>query len=395
MRGPEGPRRGLALRELAIIPDGAVLVRDGMIEEVGTSRRIESLAAARDAIEIDAAGRVVMPGLVDCHTHLVFPPPQTGEADAGVDLDRGARALESVTAQRLARRARAFLQPMALHGTTTVEVKTGCGPNESAELKALRVLGVLHKDPLDIVPTFLFRLGSATGDRGTVDAAAAERIFRELMPKIRQRRLAHFADLQWDADLARRPLLVKFLEVARGLGFACRVHADLHSCGAAVSLAVERSAVSVDHLEYATLEQARLLAGSLTMATLLPCASFRHGHHAPARSLIDGGVAVALGTNFNPSHTPSLNMQTAVSLACLQMAMSPAEAICAATINAAHVLHAAGRVGSIECDKVADLLILRTSDYRDMAYQLGTNLVHTTIKRGVVLSGDARLNEED
>jgi imidazolonepropionase len=276
-----------------------------------------------------------------------------------------------------------------------VEAKTGCGPNESAELKVLRVLGVLHKHPQDIVATFLFRLGSGTEDRERADAAAAELIFRDLLPKIRRRKMARFASLEWDSDPARRPLQVRFLEKARSLGFARKIHADRQGCGEAVSLAVEYSATSIDHLEYATLEQARMLAASSTMAALLPCASFRHGRHAPARMLIDNGVAVALGTNFNPVHTPSLNMQTAVSLACLQMAMSPAEALSAATINAAHALRAADRVGSLECDKSADILILRTSDYRDIAYQLGTNLVDTVIKRGVVISGDTKLGEEE
>jgi len=385
LRGSAEPRRGLALGELNIIPDGALLLRDGLIVEVGSTRRVENLAAARDAIEIDATGKVVMPGFVDCHTHLMFPPPQSADSDTGPDLDRAAHALESVTAQRLARRGRAYLQAMARHGTTTLEAKSGCGPNESAELKVLRVLNALNKGPLDVIPSFLFDLGSPPGDRHRADAAAAERIFRDFMFTIRRRRLARFADLQWDPDIARRPLLVRFLEAALSLGFARKIHADRHSSTAAFSMALEYEATSIDHVEYATLDQARMLAGSSTIATLLPSASFRQGRHAPARMLIDEGVAVALGSNFNPWHTPSLNMQTAISLACLQMAMSPAEAIAAATINAAHALRVSGRAGSLEVDKLADILILHTSDHRDLAYQLGTNLVQTTIKRGTIL----------
>ena len=202
---------------------------------------------------------------------------------------------------------------------------------------------------------------------------------------IRRRRLARFADFEWDTETARRPLPVRYLEAARNLGFLCKIHADQHSCGGAVSLAVEYGVTSIDHLEYATLEQARVLAAAGVMATLLPCASLRHGHHAPARSLIDAGVAVALGTNFNPWQTPSLNMQTAISLACMQLGMGPAEAITAATINSAHALKAARLVGSLEVDKLADVLILDTADYRDLAYQLGTNLVRTTIKGGAVV----------
>lgn len=367
--------------DLGIIHDGAVLLRDGLIDEIGPTRRVENLDKARGALVIDATGKVVMPGFVDGHTHLMFPLPPQGEPhpDVEIDIDRAARALASVTAQRLAARGRVWLQTMARHGTTTLEAKTGCGPNDSAELKVLRVLSVLNRGDLDIVPTFLFRPGTAED---------AERIFGHLMFDIRRRRLARFADLQWDTDTARRPLLVRFLEAALSLGFACKIHADQHSCGGAVSLATEYSVTSIDHLEYATLDQARVLAAAGTIATLLPCASFRHGHNAPARTLIDAGVAVALGTNFNPWHTPSLNMQTAVSLACMQLGMSPAEAITAATINSAHALKAAGRVGSLEVEKLADVLILNTADYRDLAYQLGTNLVHTTIKRGMILSAE-------
>jgi imidazolonepropionase len=375
----------LALRELAIIPDGALLLRDGLIEEVGPTRRVENLAAARGARVIDATGKVVMPGFVDCHTHLMFPPPQSGEGDAVADLDRAARSLVAVTAQRLAGRGRVYLQNMARHGTTTLEAKSGCGPNESAELKVLRVLHVLNKGPLDIVPTFLFRLGVPGADRQRADADAAERVFRDLMFTIRRRRLARFADLQWDTDNVRRPLLVRFLEAAVSLGFARKIHADQHNSVAAVSLALEYEATSIDHLEHATLDQARLLAGSSTIATLLPCASFFHGHPAPARTLIECGVAVALGSNFNPTLSPPLNMQTVISLACLQLEMSPAEAISAATINSAHALRVADRVGSLETGKQADVLILNTSDHRDLAYQLGTNLVQTTIKRGEIV----------
>ena len=380
LRGSGGPRRGQAMRELAIIPDGALLLRNGVIEEVGPTRRVENLVSARGATVIDATGKVVMPGFVDAHTHLMFPLPPSGEMepDAPIDMTRATKTFVSVTAQRLAARGKAWLNTMARHGTTTLEAKTGCGPNTSAELKALRVLNVLNRHTLDVVPTYLFRAGTAED---------AEKVFAEFLFTIRRRRLARFADVQWEADAARRPLLVRLLETAASLGMPTKIHADRQSCTGAVSLAVEYRPASIDHLEHVTLDQARVLAACEAVATLLPCASFRHGHHAPARLLIDKGVAVALGTNFNPWHTPSLNMQTAIALACLQMSMTPAEAITAATINAAHALHADARIGSLEIDKLADVLILSTGDYRDIGYQLGTNLVETVIKRGAVLTG--------
>ena len=210
-------------------------------------------------------------------------------------------------------------------------------------------------------------------------------MFADFLFNLRRRRLARFADLQWDPDMTRRPLLARFLETALSLGMPTKIHADQHSCVGAVSLSVEYRPASIDHLEYATLDQARVLAACGAVATVLPCASFRHGHHAPARMLIDKGVAVALGTNFNPWHTPTLNMQTAIALACLQLQMTPAEAITAATINAAHALQSAERIGTLEIDKLADVLILSTGDYRDIGYQLGTNLVETVVKRGAIL----------
>ena len=367
------------MRDLGIIPDGAVLLKNGVIDEVGPTRRVENLLKARGAEVIDATGRVVMPGFVDAHTHMMFPlPPSSGpEPDAGIDLDRAARLLVTVTAQRLAARGRVWIDMMARHGTTTLEAKTGCGPNLSAELKVLRVLNVLNKGVLDVVPSYQFRPG--TPEDG-------ERVFADLLFNLRRRRLARFADLQWDTDMARRPLVTRFLEAATSLGFPCKIHADQHSCGGAVSLAADYRTTSIDHLEYATLDQARLLGLSSALATLLPCASIRHGHHAPARLLIDAGVAVALGTNFNPWHTPSLNMQTAAALACLHLRMTPAEAITAATINSAHALSLGSRVGSLEVNKLADVVILHTGDYRDVGYSLGTNLVDVVVKRGTILS---------
>ena len=197
---------------------------DGIVEEVGTTRRVENLASARDAMEINAAGRVVMPGFVDCHTHIVFPPLGGQDAD---DLS-AARLICSSTHQRLEARARSHLDAMARHGTTTVEAKTGCGADESAEIKILRVLSALKRDPLDVVSTFLLHLPS---DEGGEEARrqAMESVFTELLPKIGRRRLARFADLVWDSDGVSPEGFARYLELARGLGFACKVHADERS----------------------------------------------------------------------------------------------------------------------------------------------------------------------
>ena len=377
MHGPKGPRHGAGLNELSIIHDGSLLIRDGILQEVGTTRRIENLAEARGAVEISAVGHVVMPGFVDSHTHLAFPPPGA----AGPDDDSAARAVRASTAQRLEARVRAYLEAMARHGTTTVEVKTGCGPDKSAETKVLRVLSALKHEPLDVISSFLFRLAPLDGFQ-----AAADWVLTELLPKIRRRRLAYFADVVWECEPARHQCFARYLETARHLGFACKIHADQLGSGAAIAAAVEHLVVSIDHLEHATPAEAALLAGSGTMAVLLPCASFQSGGcDAPGRALIDAGVAVALATNFNPHHTPTLNMQTVVALACLRMGMTAAEAISAATINGAHALGCAARVGSLEFGKSADVLILNVSDYHELAHDFGMNLVHMTMKRGKII----------
>jgi imidazolonepropionase len=364
--------------ELGLIRDGSLLIRDGEIVEVGPTRRVENLAEARRAVDINAAGRVVMPGFVDSHTHLAFPPPGA----AGLDTEAAAREIRKTNGQRLERRAHGYLEAMARHGTTTVEVKTGCGPDERAEIKILRVLSALKRVPVDVVPTFLFRM-PASSHGGPSETAGA---FQELMPKIRRRGLAAFADVAWETDACRLADLLRYLEVARELGFSRKVHADQPNAVVAIQAAVEGLASTIDHLEWATGSDAALLAGSSTMATLLPYASFQGGGPgAPARALIDAGVPLALASNFNPLLTPTLNMQTVVALACLRMRMTAAEAISAATINGAHAVGRAHRTGSLEPGKLADLLILDASDYQELARRFGTNLVRMTIKRGEII----------
>jgi len=350
-----------------------------MVLEVGPSRRLENLAVAREAVEINAAGRVVLPGFVDSHTHLAFPPAGLPDDQ---DPDRAARAVRSFTAQRLEFRARAYLEAMARHGTTTVEVKTGCGPDESAESKILRVLWSLRYNPVDLIPSFLFMLPpSLNGDAAT----AADWVVAELLPKIRRRGIAKFADLAWDSNPSLAPYFDRYLLSAREMGFRCKIHADQKEPGYAIDLALRHQVVSIDHLEHASPAGAEALAGAGIIAILLPCAGFKKGCAAPARALIDSGVAVALGTNFNPHHTPTLNMQAAVTMACWRLGMSIEEAISAATYNSAHALGCAEQAGSIEPGKSADLVVLNTGDYRELGANLGTNLVHLTMKRGKVI----------
>jgi imidazolonepropionase len=363
------------MRDLGVITDGCVLIRDGLIYEVGSPRRVENLAAARGAIEINAGGRVVMPGFVDSHTHLVFPPPGHGASDDESAL----QAVRTGTGQRIQGRTQKYLECMARHGTTTVEVKTGCRLDFRCEIKLLKVLAALNDRPIGIVPSFLFYPPPGADDGGS----AAEYTLQEFLPKLRRRRLSSFADLHWEPAFHRQVLCSQYLQSAQLLGFRTRIHADHCDVAGAIALAVQHGAAGIDHLEHATASGVSALRNSTTVATLLPYTTFCGCLPSPpGRALIDQGTPVALATNFNPRYTPTLNMQTVVALACLRMQLTPEEAICAATINGAHALGCADRVGSLDLGKSADLVILNLSHYADLAQNFGMNLVHMTMKRG-------------
>jgi imidazolonepropionase len=400
LRGDPGPRRGAALRDLGIVSKGAVLIKDGVILEAGPARRIEKLPAARRAREIDAAGRVVMPGFVDSHTHLVFGKPRLVDyemrlaganyaeiAAAGGGILSSVAAVRAMSAAQLEAQARASLAAMALHGTTTLEAKSGYALDEINELKTLRLLAKLNGAPLDIVPTYLGAHIAPPEYRGRPDAYI-DWIAAQMLPMIHRRKLARFVDIYCDDGAFTIDQSRRYLQQARRLGFGLKIHAEQFARTGAARLAVELEAASADHLEQAGEEDIRALAQSNTIATLLPGSVFHLGlsAYAPARALIEAGAAVALATDFNPGTSPTFSMQMILSLACTEMRMSPAEAITAATINGAHALGRADRLGSLEPAKQADLLILNVEDYRELPYYFGANNVHLTIKRGVTLS---------
>lgn len=355
---------------------------DGVVQEVGPTRRVENLAAARDAVEINAAGRVVMPGFVDSHTHLMCPPPGVAESD----LQRATRLVGTSSARRLVGRTRVHLDAMARHGTTTVEAKTGCCLDAGAEIKLLRVLAALKNEPLDVVPTCLVRLPPA-GLYGNADVEqAVEWVCREFLAKISKRRLARFVDVVLDTDPAHQHWFERLLGAAGQAGLACKIHSAAGTVRQAAALAAGCSAVSIGHVEDASPEEAQALAGFGGMATLLPSYEFHSGKGAAcARSLIEAGVPLALASNFNPQYAPTLSMQTVVALASTQFGLTAGEAISAATINSAHAAGCASRAGSLELGKAADLLILNISDYHELAEQFGMNVVHLTMKRGAFI----------
>jgi imidazolonepropionase len=398
LRGPEGPRRGAELRNLGLIQDGAVLVVDGLVHEVGPSRRLENLALARGAEEIDASGRVVMPGFVDSHMHLVGGPARmldyemqmAGATDEQIAQAGGgalalARVIQESSPRVLGARALRTVEEAVRHGTTTLEAKSGFGLTEAGEVKILRVHAALQRQPVSVVSTF--QCTRVSPDYEGRPEEYLERVCTRLLPVLKRRKLAEFAGIGCEEGSFTREQACRYLVAARQLGFGLKVHMGTCSSPGAVALAVQAGAASVDHVVDASEQDARLLAQSQTIATLLPGPVFFLGTQgdAPARLLIDNGAAVALATHYNSETSPSQNMQMMIALACRALQMTPAEAIVAATFNAAHALRRAETLGSLETGKSADLLILRVPDYRELPYHFGVNLVDLVMKSGTVL----------
>jgi imidazolonepropionase len=379
------------MRNLGLVQDGSVLIVDGLIREVGPTRRVENLAVARDAIEINAAGRVVMPGFVDSHTHLVSGAPRLAEFEALIsgepsDMPAAAsREIELTSGSTLERQALRTIQDCVREGTTTIEAKSGFGVSETGELKILRIHGALHERPIPVVSTAMASAAFSGGGLGDY--------LTRLLPVVRRRRLAEFVDVEYEEDAFGYQECREFLRVARELGFAVKMHAGQRSRTRAAELALDTGASSVDHLIYIDEAQTELLARAGIVATLLPGSVFYLGgeRYAQARRLIDAGVPIAIATNYNPRTCPWHNMQMTIALACRAMRMTPAEAISAATINGAHALRRADRAGSIEYGKDADLLVLSAPDYRELPYHFGVNLVETTIRRGEVIYNRAEV----
>ncbi|MGA9882474.1 MAG: imidazolonepropionase [Candidatus Acidiferrales bacterium] len=388
------------MRDLGIIRNGAILVQDDRIAAVGTRRRIESLRQARRAEKLDLGGRVVLPGFVDSHTHLVFSACRADEYEqriTGISYEQIARngggircsveALRKATPQALKDRSAAYLRLFAAHGTTTIEAKSGYGLDWRSEAKILTVLHELHQDqPLDIVRTFLgahvvpqeFR----RRPRDYVDL-----LVRRWIPSVATAGLAEFCDVYCDRGAFTLAQARRILSTARECGLVPRIHAAQFDRTGAARLAIEQRAASADHLDQINAADVHALALSNVVCTLLPGCSFHLGlpQCAPARSLLDAGAIVALATDFNPGTSPTVSMPMILSLACSQLRMTPAEAVSAATINPAYSLRAHDRAGSIEVGKYADFGAFDVADYREIPYYFGVNLCSMTIKRGAVI----------
>jgi len=398
-----GPRRGNSLSKIGLVRDGAVLVRDGKIVAAGARADVERRAEAKAAEKLDVGGRVVLPGFVDSHTHLIHAASRAEEyelkiqgasyeeiARKGGGILNSVKKLRAATHDALKGRAIAALEEFAAYGTTTVEAKSGYGLDVASELKILRLHRELNQEqPLEIVSTFLGAHVVPPEFRGKTDGA--ERylalLMEKLLPEVVVGDLAEYCDVFCDRGAFTVGQAKKLLTKAKEHGLRPRLHAEQLSRSGATQLAVELEAASCDHLEQVNEADIRALAKSGTVATLLPGCDFHLGleKYAPARKLIEAGAIVGLATDYNPGTSPTMSMPMILSLACSQLRMTPAEAIAAATINGAYALGREKTVGSLEEGKLADLAVYEVEDYREIPYYFGMNVCWMTMKSGEIV----------
>jgi imidazolonepropionase len=399
LASPSGPKRGEAMNELGIIDDGAVAIRDGRILATGPSHELSSQIDATH--RLDAGRRVVMPGFVDPHTHLLWAGDRADEfemrlagasymaiMDAGGGIMSTVRHTRAASLDELVAQTRPRLARMVAHGTTTVEIKTGYGLATQDELKQLRAIGRLRAEsPGTIVPTFLGAHAVPAEFAGRADAYV-DLVVDEMLPAAAaEDDPPPFCDVFCEEGAFSLAQSRRVLEAARGLGFDLKIHVDEFKALGGTRLAVELGATSADHLVCTPPEELERLAGSDTVAVALPGTPFGLGHreYTPARRLIDAGAALALATDCNPGTCWCESMPLMIALACRYLKLAPAEAVSASTLNAAHALGLGREVGSLEPGKRADVIILDAPSYAHLGYRFGTNLVRTVVAGGRLL----------
>jgi len=403
-----GPQRGGDLGKLGIIEDGAIVIRDEKIVALGKTADIR--AAYPNDPTLDAGGCVVMPGFVDPHTHLIWGGDRAAEFElkmsgtpyldilaAGGGILSTVRATRTASIESLVAQARPRLLRMFSHGTTTVEAKTGYGLQTATELRLLKALLALEdENRVDLAITFMGAHAIAPEYKDNPQGYT-DLVCDTMLPIVRQWWETHapgqplpFVDVFCENkafDLAQsRQVLTR----AKELDFPLKIHADEFDNLGGAQLAVELGAASADHLVVTSDADIEALGRSDTVAVSLPCTPFglAEHHYTPARKIIEAGGILALATDCNPGTTWNESMQFVIALACRAMKLTPAEAIAASTINSAHAIRRADRVGSLEVGKQADILILSVPDYRHLGYRYGTNLVKQVVKRGRVYSVD-------
>jgi imidazolonepropionase len=399
-----GPQRGDRLGDLAIVEDGALAVLRGSIVDRGPT---VDLAAKYQADQTtDAGGRVVMPGFVDPHTHVIFAGDRANEFErriagatymeimnAGGGIMSTVRATRAANVDELVAQTRARLDRMLQHGTTTAEAKTGYGLETQAELRMLAAIERLDAEhPIDLVPTFLGAHAIPAEYKGREDDYT-DLVVNEMLPAVAgQQPTANgqplFVDVFCEDGAFTLEQSRRILTRAKELGFALKIHVDEFEPLGGTRLGVELGATSVDHVVTTPQAEIELLGRSSTIAVSLPGTPFglAQRDYTPAKAILAAGGALALATDLNPGTTWNESMQLIIALACRYLKLTQAQALAAATINAACAIGRGGSIGSLELGKQADVLIMDVNDYRSIGYRYGSNLVRTVIKRGQIVN---------
>ena len=383
--GPTRPRVGPEMRELSIVSSGALLLRGSRIERVGTTAEIETLID-NECTVVDAGGRVVLPGFVDAHTHPVFAGTRVDEfeeraigatyqeiAAGGGGIQSTVNRTRAATLNELVSAGNQYAHWFIRCGTTTVEAKSGYGLSLEDELKLLRAIKVLNEEThLRYVPTFL-GAHSIPPEYRARRSEYVSLIIDEMLSRVAEEKLAEYCDVFCEDRVFTPDESWKILSAARCHGMSLRIHADQLSLSGGAKLAAELATATADHLEHTDSEGIAALKSAAVQPVLLPGSVYALGssHYPQARAMIDAGLAVVVATDFNPGSSPTPSMPMILSLAATHMKMTPAEAVTAATVNAAYSLNRGDQLGSLEPKKIADVVIHDCADYRELAYFFG------------------------
>ncbi len=395
------PLTGTALKELIIIDDGAVAVNGDKITAVGpTVEVLKQVKVDEQTRVVDASGKVVLPGLVDPHTHVVFGGSREHELALKLQgvpyleiLARGGGILSSVEATRAASKeelveaGKRYCRQMLAQGTTTAESKSGYGLTVEDEIKTLEAIREVDRaQPVDLVPTFLGAHAVPKEYKDDPDRYL-DLVIEEMLPRVVEQNLARYCDVFCEEGIFSVQQSRRVLEAAREMGLGLKMHADEIDPLGGAELAAELGAVSADHLLVISDQGIEKMAEAGVIGVILPGTTFYlcEDHYAPARKMIEAGVPLALATDFNPGSSPNNNLQVVVNLACLYLRMTPSEVINAITINAAHAVGRPDEIGSLEKGKKADLAIFEAPNYEYLAYRYGTNLISSVIKNGEIV----------
>lgn len=395
----EKPAKKQAMSEITVIENGAVLVQDGKVLDVGETSAIEAKYSEliATANHIDATNKTVTPGLIDPHTHLVHAGTRENEyakrlqgktymdiMNAGGGIHATTRATQEASFEQLYAESKARLDKFLTHGVTTVEAKSGYGLSLEHEIKQLEVAKKLQQNHhMDIVSTFMGAHAIPLVDKDNPERFV-DQVIDEMIPEVARRGLATFNDVFCERGVFTPEQSRRILEAGKEHGLIPKIHADEIEPYGGAELAAEVGAISADHLLRASSQGIEQMAERDVIAVLLPgTAFFLMAEFAEARKMIDRGVAVALSTDANPGSSPTLSLPFIMNLGCLKMGMTPEEVITATTINAAHAIGRADTIGSLEKGKQADITIFDVPNYLTLSYQYGMNHVDTVIKKGI------------